>query len=275
MYYDGSNPDFMRPIRDANREEYFLVEFHRTLKNTNMALLRNMIMAGARDPDFLKIFPNLYYFARMTSNDDLYNATVMYNRPDELVRFLSKDRLSADLCLAYAKEYMEPLQLERLHNTRLEYVILQLLEKEFLRKVYIFADKFTIDMQGYLVRVFGSEALDSKRIVPIEGYFYDCITEIPEVTTAFISNFDDLEQALALSPGCINGKMIIISDGYDNLEPIESSTLADPNKKEDGEPPHKLQYKGLELFAKWNKEKRAEVGYAYPYCIETPNEGTP
>ena len=118
MYYDGSNPDFMRPIRDANREEYFLVEFHRTLKNTNMALLRNMIMAGAKDPDFLKIFPNLYYFARMTSNDDLYNATVMYNRPDELVRFLAKDRISADLCLAYAQEYMEPLQLERLHNTR-------------------------------------------------------------------------------------------------------------------------------------------------------------
>ena len=268
MPFDASHPDYMRPIRDANREEYFLVEFHRTLKNTNYSIVRNLIQLCADDEELRSIFPKLNHFASIEDPNKLYHATVLYNRPEELIRFLSGDQLPPEMCNQFATTLMKHLGLETLHTTRLEYVIHELLQQKFLQKVYIFADKFTTEMQSYLVHTFGGSYFSENRICLVEGNFYDCITAIPEVTSVFISNFADLEYAYDLSPECIRGKMIVISDGYDNLEPLEMGSGPDAPKKERDQPSHKMTYRGLDLFAKWKKSKIAEAGYSYPYCID-------
>ena len=85
-----NSPDFLRPIRDNNRNEYILVQFHRVLKNTNMSILKNAFDATLKDRDLLELFPNLANYAKMNI-DDQYTNTVLFNYPWELVFNLSEE----------------------------------------------------------------------------------------------------------------------------------------------------------------------------------------
>lgn len=258
--YDLSNPDYLRPIRDNNREEIFLVEFHRVFKNTNMSLIRNLAVEASNDIEIMKLFPNLVFFARLQGNDERYAASVLYNKPEDLVQYLSNNQLSIELCQEFAHRFGQPYNFQYLHHTRLEIVIRNLLEHAFLKKVYFFADTFTKEMQSFIIQTYADYFREHK-IELLEGKYTECMTEVPGITTAFISNFEDFKEVYDHSPEYIYGRMIVIADGYDNLEPRK---VTNPN---DMEP--KMQYKGLELFDKLNREKKAEISYMFPHAIET------
>lgn len=249
MYYDYA--DFLRPIRENNRDEYILVEFHRTLKNTNMSLLRNLFLRSKDDPEILELFPNLVTYAKL-SIDERYDATVQFNYPDELVFNLSKEKLSPELCRKYVEAFIEPYHFEYLHATRMEAILRNLLGQAFVKKVYVFADKFTTEMKAYMAETFKDVGLGT-RVVAIEGGFVDCMLSMPEITTVFMSNTSDFTQLYEFNPEAINGKFFIISDGYDNLEPCD-----------DGE---NFQYAKMKLFDSLNREKKAVVAYGYPHAI--------
>lgn len=255
-------PDFMRPIGDDNRDEYLLVEFRRTFKNTNFSLLRNLMKRSTEDPEILKLFPKLILFAKMPDNNVRYDATVLYNTPEELIYFLSGDQLSPEICHSFVEAFQNPLHLETLHQTRLEFAIGQLALHPFIKEIYFFADNFTTEMQEYLVKSFGAKVFREK-IRLVEGPIMDCFFDLPKITTAFISNVIDLISIYEVKPESLYGKLIVISEGYDNFEPLDEEAI---KKDPDG---IKITYKYLDLFQKLHRERKADVSYAYPFCIES------
>lgn len=260
------HPDYMRPIRDDNRAEYFLIEFHRSFKNTNEAVVRNLMTACLDDESLLKIFPNIGSFTKLAP-EQLYTATVLYHTPNELVEFLCDGKLSPEMIVEWANTLRMPYRFDLMMPTRMEFVVKNLLthKNSFLKKVYLAADTFTMEMQEYLVHFFGAQLIDEKRVVPLEGNMVDCMSEIAEVTTVFLSNFGDFETLIDRSPGALKNRMFIISEGYDNMEPLEG-------ENPDGDT--KYQFKGLKLFDELRKKRVAEVGYAFPHCINLNQERT-
>jgi hypothetical protein len=243
--------DFLRPIAGGNRDEYILVEFHRTLKNTNMALLNNLFARAKDDPELMQIFPKLIEYAKMTS-DTRYDASVVFNKPRDLIFNLSGEKLSEELCQQYADAFKEPYKFPNLHTTRMEVVLHHLCEQDFVKKLYIFADKFSNEMKAYVAQTFGDVGVGT-RVVALEGNLEDCLLSMPEITTVFMSNFSDLEPIYKSHMEVIKGKYIIISHGYGNMVPSQD---------------HKrLEYAGMRTFAKWHKKKIADVAYGYPYAI--------
>lgn len=250
------NPDFMRPIRTANRDEVFLVEFFRVYKNTNMSIMRNIAKRAQEDLDTLSIFPNFKTLMDLHSNEERYSATVLYNKPEDFISFLLGDSKDQSLIQTCLKLFQEPYDLSQLHNTRLEFTIRNLLENSsFLRKVYFVADKFSREVQQYLIVTLGADAFEKKRIQLVEGPVVECFSAFPDITTAFISNFSDFQSVYQHSPECLNGKLIVIADGYENFEIYG-------DKKDD------IRYKGMDIFQKLHDEKRAEGSYMFPYAIE-------
>ena len=85
-------PDYLRPISDDNRDEYILVEFHRTFINTNMSLLQNLFEAYLKDKLLLSILPGIADFAALDPNK-MYDATVMFNHPAQMIKEMSLEPL--------------------------------------------------------------------------------------------------------------------------------------------------------------------------------------
>lgn len=255
MLLNVNNPDYLRPIRAANRDEYILIEFHRVFKNTNMSILRNMLVRSQEDDEILKLFPNLVEYAKMPV-DNVYNATVMFNHPEQFVYNLSKETLPMDLCRSYVEVFREPYHFEYLHTTRVEAVLRNLLSQQFVKKVYILADTFTTEMKAYLSSAIEPEYLGTK-VVAIEGNLMDAFDSIPEITTVFMSDACDFETLYQYNPDHVKGKFFVIYDGYDNLEQI------DPN-----DPQSRVQYAKTDLIAQLAKDRICEVAYAYPFCID-------
>ena len=254
------NPDFLRPIRENNREEIFLIEFHRVYKNTNMSIFRNLIKEAKKDMEMLDIFPHLLTVSKLDGPTSRYLATVLYNRPEKLVQYLSDDRLVWETASLYVEQFSRPYDLSQLHNTRMEFVVRELLqESPFLRKIYFVAPHFDREMQEYLVLSLGKANFDSRKIQLVEGTVPDCVSAFPEITSMFISNFSDFEEIYDHTPDALNGKMVVIADGYENME-------IKPGTEEDKEP--EMVYRGLDIFEKLHKEKRAECTYMFPYPIE-------
>ena len=258
-------PDFLRPIGDDNRDEYLLIEFHRTYKNTNFSLMRNIMKRITEDQELFHILPNIVTFARLPDNNARYDATVLYNLPEEFVKFLSKDQLSDGMCEQIVETFLHPLLLDNLHTTRLEFAISQLVAHAFIKEIYFFADKFTTEMQGYLVHVFGPERFKEK-VRLVEGSMADCLIELPQVTTAFVSNASEVVELYQSHPDALNRRMIVISDGYDNYEALDEEAA-----KKDPDHLH-INYKYLDLFQKLHKARIADISYAFPFCIESNTE---
>ena len=247
----------MRPIRSANRDEVFLIEFFRVYKNTNMSIVRNIAKRAMEDQDTLSIFPNFQSIMGLHSNEERYAATVLYNKPEDFMTFLLGDSKDQDLIQRCLDIFQEPYDLFQLHNTRLEFAVRNLMENSsFLRKVYFVADKFSKEVQQYLIITLGAASFEKKRVQLIEGPITECFSAFPDITTTFISNFSDFQSVYQHSPECLNGKLIVIADGYDNFE-IQG------DKKED------IRYKGMDIFEKLHNEKKAEGSYMFPYAIET------
>ena len=258
-------PDFLRPIGDDNRDEYLLIEFHRTYKNTNFSLMRNIMKRVTEDQDLYHILPNIVTFASLLYNNSRYDATVLYNHPEDLIRFLSKNQLSPEMCKRYADAFMHPLILEHLHTTRLEFAISQLVSHPFIKEIYFFADKFTTEMQGYLVRAFGPQRFQEK-IRLVEGSMQECMIELPQITTAFVSNASEVVSLYQEHPEALHKRMIVISDGYDNYDAVD-----DEASKKDPDALH-INYKYLDIFQKLHKARQSEISYAFPFCIESNME---
>lgn len=246
-----NSPDFLRPIRDNNRSEYILVQFHRTLKNTNMSLLKNLFEATLKHRDLLSLFPNLANYAKMTL-DDQYTQTVMYNYPWELVYNFSNETLSSEMCQQYAELFQEPYGFQYLHETRMEGVLRHLLEQDFVKEIYIFADKFTSEMKAYITHLFNGKGIGS-RVIPIEGTFQECLLALPQITTIFMSNSSDFFELNQFYPKEVLNRFFIITDGFDNFQPTK-----------DGK---SFEYRGMRLFDQLDHEKKCTVAYSYPYCI--------
>ena len=246
-----TNPDFLRPIRDDNRDEYILVEFHRVLVNTNMALLRNLFQASLKDKSLLELLPNLGAFAKLNL-DQMYDATVLYNYPNEFVEELSMNRFSSEIADKYVEKFQEPYHFEQLHRSRLSFILHELLDHAFVKNLYIMAPHYTDEMKRYINEIFDGKGVGS-RILLVEGNLQDSLSELSQITTVFMSNVSDLIQAESFTPGVINGKMFLIADGYANFEIDERG---------------ELQYQYVKLFEEWKREKRCMVDYMYPSCIE-------
>ena len=252
-------PDYLRPIRSGNRDEYFLIEFHRVFKNTNMSILRNMLERSQDDEEILQLFPNLIEYAKMPI-DALYNVTVMYNHPEQFVFNLSKETLSMDMCRSFVEVFREPYHFEYLHTTRMEAILRNLIEQQFVKKVYLIADRFTTEMKSYLSSTIEPKYLGTK-VSAIEGNLIDAFDSIPELTTVFMSDSCDFETLYQYNSELVKNKFFVIYDGYDNLEPV------DPN-----DPQSRMQYAKTELINRLAKDRICEVAYAYPFCIDKETE---
>jgi hypothetical protein len=244
-------PDFLRPIGTKNRDEYILVEFHRVLKNTNMSLLYNLMKRSQQDPSLLEIFPSLGSYAHL-SLDNLYNATVLYNYPFELVQNLCRGQLSVDMCVEYAEAYATPYLFDKLHRTRIEVILKHLLEQKFVKQIFIFAPSYNDEMKAYFAQNWGSVGVPS-RVLPIMGNLQDCLLTYREITTVFMSNITDLVQVEQFFPELLKQKMFVIMEGYDNFEV----------DKESGTMTHSY----TDMAKRLDKEEIASIGYAYPHCI--------
>lgn len=246
-------PDFLRPIRDDNRDEYILVEFHRTFVNTNMSILENIFQAYLKDKSLLYILPDIAHYATLDPNK-MYDATVLFNHPYQMIKSISRDQLSVELSQKYAETFQEPYHFSHLHHTRLEFMLREMLEHSFVKTIYIFAPKFTDEMKSYLQNIFEGKGLGS-RILLVEGNFKECISEISQITTIFMSNVEDLIQVYNENPHLLDGKYILISDGYENMTADEKD-------------PSQLTYVGLDLFQHLLQDRKCMISYIYPNCIE-------
>lgn len=246
-----NSPDFLRPIRDANREEYILVEFHRVLKNTNMSLVYNLISAAATDEEIISLLPGLAEYTKK-SLDELYDMTVLFNYPHEMVKTMSNDQLSVEMCEQYASYFATPYNMQMLHTTRMEGVLRSLLKTKFVKKLFIFAPEFNDEMKMYIARMFYDQQIGSK-VICLEGTYEECMLEHPEITTVFQSNVTDLLSLAQFHPGCVKNKFFVVAEGYFNVEPSEDGKRA--------------IYIDLKSLTKLVKEKTCEIAFAYPFCI--------
>lgn len=246
-----SQPDFLQPLGEDNRDEHILIEFHRVLCNTNMSLLRNLFSAAAKDQEILKVLPNLPIYAKLPI-DEKYHATVLYNYPEDLVFNLSKEKLSRETCRAFASQFMEPYNFKTLHLSRMSAIARNLLNAKFVKNLYVFADKFTIEMREYLSEMFADKGVDTQ-VHAMEGNFIECLCAKPEITTCFISNTSDLLAAEDYGHHLIDGKLFMIAQGYNNFVKDEKD---------------EIQLAHLQKFHQWQQQHLANVAYMYPHCIE-------
>lgn len=242
-----NKPDFLHPLGDDNRDEIVLIEFHRVLKNTNMSILRNLYYAIIDNFDLTKVFPNATTYMRL-GLDAKYDATVLFTAED-FVYNLSNEKLSRDLCKEYAESLREPLLLPALHITRIESILREFLKHEFVKKVYIVADKFTNEMAQFMRETF--QNLLDNRILCIEGDVQSALLDFG-ATTAFLSDCEDVHQIMTRDRTLLQDMMILVMDGYHNVY------LDDKNE---------IQYKYMDEFVKLGEDKIANVGYIYPHCI--------
>lgn len=240
-------PDFLHPLGDDNRDEVILIEFHRVLKNTNMAILRNLYYAIIDNFDLTKVFPNAVTYMKL-GLDAKYDTTVLFTGEDFIYN-LSGEKLNRDFCSDYVRLLRDPLLIPSLHVTRVESMLREFLKHEFVKKVYIVADKFTNEMEQFMRETFQS-LLDS-RLFCVEGDIQSALTDL-DVTTAFISDSEDVHQIVTKNRDSLKDKMILVMDGYHNV-------YLDDKKD--------LQYKYMEEFVKLGEDKIANVGYIYPHCI--------
>ena len=253
-YRADISSDLLRPIGTDNRDEYILVEFHRCLKNTNMSILHNLAAAVKTEPFLAELFPALKDFVGM-SKDVRYAMSSMYNRHWEFLRMMLKDnegRLSEDLLKRYAETYLYPLHLNYLHTTRLEVVLHQLSLQDFVKHIYITAPKFTDEMKSYLVALFGADTVD-KKIVCLENDPKDVLLELPDITTAFLSNSDDVLEVVERNRDCLTGKYIVVVEGYGNLLPAKENQMS-----------HFIHV-GDDVFRKLQEQRICVVAHMYPY----------
>lgn len=243
--------DFLRPIRESNRDEYILVEFHRVLKNTNMSLMVNIMRAAIKDPQLIEVLPKLEVYSKMDL-DDLYTSTVQFNSTTDLIFNLSGEMFDADLCNGYAENFQEPYRFDELHRTRMEGILRHLLTAKFVKQLIIFAPSFNEEMKRYIAMEYGDVGIGT-RVIPVEGFLIDCLQTYPQITTAFISDMGDLEIADRFYPSLLQNRMFVVSDGYGNLE---------PSPKGDS-----VVYKGEKMMKRLRDEKVCQIFYAYPYCI--------
>ena len=246
------NPDLLYPMNDNNRDEVILIQFDRSYKNLNMSILRNLFQMTADDPSLYKIFPNLKEYLDM-DNDMRYNTTVLFNHID-FVHNLSNEKLSKDICQMYVDQLLYPLKLDTLHSTRMESMIREFLKHDFVKKIYIQADKFTREIDDFLAITYRD--LINKRVYGVEGTIIEAISD-PEfgVTTAFVSDADDIHYIVQTDKSALHDKMILIMDGYQNIEI-------------DGDPKNnKIVYKYQKEFIQLGEERIANIAYMYPHCV--------
>ena len=246
-----NSPDFLRPIRDANRDEHILVEFHRVLKNTNMSLVYNLISAAVEDETIIQFLPGLADYTKK-SLDELYDMTVLYNYPHEMIRTMSRDKLSVELCTQYANAFATPYNMQMLHTTRMEGVIRNLLKTNFVKTLYIFAPHFNEEMKMYIARMFYDQQIGVK-VICLEGNYEECLLDHPEITTVFQSNISDLVSFAQFYPDSIQKRFFVIADGYFNVEPTKVGKGA--------------IYINLDFLSKLIKNKVCEIAFAYPHSI--------
>lgn len=261
--------DLLTPIGTDNRDEVILVEFHRCLKNTNMSILHNMAKAVRTEPNLELIFTGLKDFVKM-SKDVRFMVSSLYNRHWEFVRMLLKEHMNQipePMIRDYAEAYLHPLHLGYLHTTRLEVVVKMLSEKEFVKKIYVTAPEFTDEMKAYLVALFGAETVDTK-IVCAANDPNDVLREDPSVTTAFLSNADDVLELVRENHDQLKGKYIVLLEGYGNLVPIDDQKL------------DSFRHVGDDVFKKLQEDRICVVAHMYPYftpvdsAIPNSNERT-
>lgn len=255
MAYNPLATDYMRPIRDDNREEILLVEFHRVLKNTNFSVWRNLLHAATRDPELSSIFPNITSFSSLKTVDEMCLATSLYNTRSDFLYFLSGEKLSMDLCNIYGDIFLFPLHLFDLPKTKLEFVLHELSDHNFVKGIYFFAPQFTREMKDYMATTFGVKGFSSGKLHLLEGSLEECMESIPNATTMFISNYSDWEQIYRKDAHAFDGKMVLIADGYSNIEPQIITDKPD------------ILYKGMKTFMQLYNEKRAEISYMFPEFI--------
>lgn len=264
-YRPDISSDLLRPIGTDNRDETILVEFHRCLKNTNMSILHNLAAAAKTEPFLPMLFPALNDFVKM-SKDVRYAMSSMYNRHWEFLRMMLKDtdqRLPKELLEQYAETYLYPLHLNYLHTTRLEVVLHQLSLQNFVKRIYVTAPKFTDEMKSYLVSLFGADIVDDK-ITCVENDPKEVLLEDKSVTTAFLSNSDDVLEIAKHDLDCLRGKYIVVVEGYGNLLPVKDSQMS-----------HFIHV-GDDVFRKLQEDRICVVAHMYPYFtpVDRPNERT-
>lgn len=251
-----NSADFLRPIKDANRDEYILVEFHRVLKNTNLSLLMNLMKHALVDEDMHTIFPNIAVYSKKDI-DQLYHASVMFNHPEDMIFALSNEMLPSITCAAFASQFAQPYHFDNSHTTRLEGVLRQLLTTKFVKNIFVFADTFTDEMKRYMALEYGPLGLGD-RVIPLEGNFTDCMLQYPQITTVFMSDIDVLFDFYSFYPDRLSKKYIVITDGYGNIE---------PNANIDDKQNSGVSYRHNDFIIDMHKKKICEIMMAYPYCI--------
>lgn len=258
------NPDFLHPIGTKNRDEALLVPFHRVLKNTNMSAIINLTERMAEDPDIQTVFPGLLDFTNASALD-MYAYSVMFPEPHLMLQELSDGALSVDTAIQFAEEFMKPLHVNRLHKTRLEIMINQLIRQPFIKKLYIQADRVTMEIADYVMQEILQyiELAQSKcELHLLEGDFMEVFRDTPDITTCFLNTsfqFDEIVDTLG-EDGLVDKAFIIMDNKYDYI--ADTTISKEPIVK----------HRELDRFKKYLQREICAVSYMYPYPFGTPDE---
>ena len=217
--------ELLRPIGRDNRPETVIIPFHRFIKNTNYAILRNLMATLPKDASTweddatMKLFPQLKNWL-MVSRADNFRASNLFNLPEMMLRHLSNDTLDASMACVFKQRFGENLHLHELHYTRLEMALIQLLTAKFMKDLYIYADTITTEMEEYLVSVFIREAKRVKSdctVHLIEGEALDTIVKYHEATTIFLNDSSEFFALKEYDPKLIENRYFLIGQGVADM----------------------------------------------------------
>lgn len=256
--------DFLHPIGTKNRDEALLIPFHRCFKNTNMSVIINLADRMAEDYDILKLFPGLMEIVDSTALQ-MYQYSVMFTEPHLMLHDLSKGALSVDTAIAFAEEFLKPLHIERLHKTRIEAMINQLIKQPFIKKLYIQADSVTMEIANYVMEeiLHYIQVSRSKcELHLVEGAFMEIYHDTPDLTTIFLNSsyqFDEIVETFG--DDNLRGKCFIIMDNRFDYE-ADHTIGKDPV----------MRHRNTEKFKSYLKREICAVSYMYPYPFATKEE---
>ena len=153
---------------------------------------------------------------------------------------------------------MKPLHIDRLHKTRIEIMINQLIRQPFIKKLYIQSDTVTMEIANYLrqeILQFIELSKSKCEFHLIEGSFMEIFHDTPDLTTIFLNTSAQLDEIeTAYGQEMLQDKCFIIMDNRFDYE--EDNTV--------GKEPI-IRHKNLDRYKAYLEKKICAVSYMYPY----------
>jgi len=250
-------PDYLYPITDnKSRDEYILIEFKNILRNFNEVVINKMLTDINHWVDKYPLLQELI----KNDYDTVYHlvsycgiSEVLYNAGEQKV---SLCEIEQDIAKLLKTDIIEM-------STRLQFqsALVQLLDKDFVKKVYIQCDEVTDEIRDFIRKEYF--IFIPEKIHLIEGNLIDCYNEHSELTSIILDRADNLLTILQKNES-VRGKSFILSDSKYNNHYLDNSN--DSNEM------LKYERKHAKVFDEAMENRCCFISYMHPFRIQTPDK---